>query len=103
MTRKDLIDEIRFELGLPKADAEKTVDIAIRFITEALCKGDPVKINGFGTFHVRESAARNYRNNITGELVQTDPGKRIQFKPSGRLLGMIQPDPDEADAGVDKE
>lgn len=103
MTRKDLIDEIRFELGLPKADAEKTVDIAIRLITEALCKGDPVKINGFGTFHVRKRAARNYRNNITGKLVQTDPGKRIQFKPSGRLLGMIQPDLDKADAGVDEE
>ena len=103
MTRKDLIEEIKFELGLPKADAEKAVDAAIRLVTEALCKGDPVKINGFGTFHVREKAARNYRNNITGELAQTEAGKRIQFRPSGQLLGMIQPDLDKADAGVDEE
>lgn len=103
MTKKDLIDEIKFELGLPKADAVKAVDVAIRFMSEALSNGESVKINGFGTFHVREKSARSYRNKSTGELVQTEAGKRIQFKPSGRLLEMIQPDSGSSDAGVDDE
>ena len=48
--------------GVSKTDAGKALDATIASITEALKKGDTVTLVGFGTFSVKERAARTGRN-----------------------------------------
>ena len=62
MNHAELSDSVATALGLSKADAKKAVDAVFAAITDAAAKGDEVSVNGFGTFKVKESAAREGRN-----------------------------------------
>ena len=63
----------------------KAVDAAISVITKALKKGDSVTLVGFGTFQVRERAAREGRNPKTGETIKIKKSKNPSFK-AGKAL-----------------
>jgi DNA-binding protein HU-beta len=52
--------------GSTKADAERCIAALLEIITATLKKGDPVALVGFGTFEVRQRAARIGRNPATG-------------------------------------
>jgi DNA-binding protein HU-beta len=54
-------------------------------ITDALKKGDTVSVVGFGTFSVRERAAREGRNPRTGETIKIKASKNPAFK-AGKAL-----------------
>jgi DNA-binding protein HU-beta len=54
-------------------------------ITDALKKGDQVTIVGFGTYQVRERAARTGRNPRTGESINIPASKQPAFK-AGKAL-----------------
>ena len=54
-------------------------------ITESLSKGEPVTLIGFGTFEVRDRAARTGRNPRTGEEIQIKISKNTAFK-AGKAL-----------------
>ncbi len=62
MNKADLIDAVAAAADLNKATATRAVDALISGITEALKKGEQVALVGFGTFEVRERAARTGRN-----------------------------------------
>ena len=57
MTKTELINEVANKTGLTK-DAEKAVSAVIESITDAMSMGDKVQLVGFGTFEVRDRAAR---------------------------------------------
>jgi DNA-binding protein HU-beta len=73
------------EAGLSKKDAGVALDAAIAAIGDALAKGDSVQLIGFGTFGVKERAAREGRNPRTGEVVKIKASKVPTFK-AGKAL-----------------
>lgn len=81
MNKSELIDAIAEKGGVSKTDAGKALDATIASITEALKKkGDTVTLVGFGTFSVKERAARTGRNPKTGEELQIKATKVPSFK-----------------------
>lgn len=80
MNKTDLIDAVTEDTGLSKADASRAVDAVFDSIAGALKGGDKVSLVGFGTFLVRERAARQGRNPKTGETITIAAGKSPAFK-----------------------
>ena len=80
MNKSELIDSIANHSGLSKADAQRALDGTIDSITGALKKGDTVSLVGFGTFSVKERAARTGRNPATGETINIKASKNPAFK-----------------------
>ncbi|TXI26817.1 MAG: HU family DNA-binding protein [Ottowia sp.] len=85
MNKSDLIDAVAGDADVSKAEAARVVDAVIDSITRALKKGDTVTLVGFGTFQVRERAARSGRNPKTGETIKIDASKNPAFK-AGKAL-----------------
>ena len=65
MTKTELINEVANKTELTKKDCEKAVNAVIESITDALIMGDKVQLVGFGTFEVRDRAAREGKNPAT--------------------------------------
>ncbi len=85
MNKSELIDAVAESADLTKASATRAVDAVIDAITETLKKGDTVALLGFGTFLVRERAARSGRNPRTGETIKIAASKVPAFK-AGKAL-----------------
>ena len=81
MTKVELIAAVANEANLTKKDAEAAVNSALNAITNALKEGDKVTLVGFGTFEVRERAARVGRNPQTGKEIKIEASKSPAFKP----------------------
>ena len=82
MTKTDLINVVVAETELSKKQAEAAVNSALDAIVSALKEGDKVQLNGFGTFEVKDSAAREGRNPKTGETIQIPATKKPAFAAS---------------------
>ena len=85
MNKSDLVNAIADSAGLTKADAGRAVDAFVDSVTGALQAGDSVSLIGFGTFTVRDRAARMGRNPRTGEAIQIKASKNPAFK-AGKAL-----------------
>ncbi|MFS8523472.1 MAG: HU family DNA-binding protein [Limnochordales bacterium] len=85
MTKADLIDQVAARSGLTKKAAGQAVDALFESVTEALAAGQRVQIVGFGTFEVRERAARRGRNPQTGQEIEISARKVPAFK-AGKAL-----------------
>ena len=85
MNKSDLVDAIADSAGLSKADAGRAVDALVNTVTGALQSGQAVSLVGFGTFSVRDRAARTGRNPRTGETIQIAASKNPAFK-AGKAL-----------------
>ena len=80
MIKAEMIDAVAEATDLSKADAEKATNAVLDSIIGTLAKGDQVTLIGFGTFSVRERAARSGRNPQTGETIQIKASKSPGFK-----------------------
>ena len=85
MNKSELIDAVAAAADISKAKASQAVDAVTASVTEALSKGDQVTLVGFGTFSVRERAARTGRNPRTGEEIKIAAAKIPAFK-AGKAL-----------------
>ena len=85
MNKAELIDAVASSADLSKASATEAVDAVVNTITASLRKGDSVTLVGFGTFEVRDRAARTGRNPQTGEEIQIKASKAPAFK-AGKAL-----------------
>ena len=85
MTRTELIKAVAEKAEFSKKDAEKAVTAVLEGITDALASGEKVQLVGFGTFEVRERAAREGKNPATGETIQIEATKVPAFK-AGKAL-----------------
>lgn len=85
MNKAELIDRIAEAADISKASAGRALDAALDAITESLREADPVSLVGFGTFTVRERAARTGRNPQTGEAIEIAAAKVPTFKPGKAL------------------
>lgn len=85
MNKSELIDRIAENADLSKADAGRALDAAIEAVTAALKSGEQVSLVGFGTFTVKERAARTGRNPQTGAEIAIAASKVPGFKPGKAL------------------
>jgi DNA-binding protein HU-beta len=85
VNKTELIDRIAEEADISKASAGRALDAALDAITASLKSADPVSLVGFGTFTVRERAARVGRNPQTGAPIQISAAKVPAFKPGKGL------------------
>ena len=85
MNKAELIDAVAEGADISKAAATRAVDTMFDSITNSLKQGDQVTLVGFGTFSVKERAARTGRNPRTGEPIQIAASKVPGFK-AGKAL-----------------
>lgn len=85
MNKSELIDAIASEADISKASAGRALDSMLSSVTGALSNGDSVSLVGFGTFSVKERAARTGRNPQTGATIQIKAAKVPGFK-AGKAL-----------------
>ena len=89
MNKSDLIDAIALSADISKAAAGRALEATVDSITEALQSGDQVALVGFGTFQVKDRAARSGRNPQTGETIQIKASKVPGFKPGKALKDAV--------------
>ncbi|RDE24244.1 HU family DNA-binding protein [Motiliproteus coralliicola] len=85
MNKSELIDAIAASADLSKASAGRALDAALDAVTGALKDGDSVALVGFGTFSVKERAARTGRNPQTGKPIEIAAANVPTFK-AGKAL-----------------
>ena len=89
MNKSELIDAIAASAQLTKADAARALDGFTSAVTSALQAGDNVSLIGFGTFSVKERAARKGRNPKTGVELDIPASKVPDFKAGKGLKDAI--------------
>ena len=85
MNKAELIDAVAEEADLSKASAARAVDALVSAVGKALKSGDSVTLVGFGTFSVRDRAARSGRNPRTGQTIKIKASSMPVFK-AGKAL-----------------
>jgi DNA-binding protein HU-beta len=89
MNKSELIDAMAQHANLSKADAGRALGAFVKTIETTLKTGDSVALVGFGTFEVKERAARAGRNPQTGEEITIPAAKIPSFKPGKGLKDTI--------------
>ena len=82
LTRMDLSEAVFREVGLSRNESSQLVESVLGYMSDALVDGQQVKISSFGTFSIRDKAARVGRNPKTGEEVPITPRRVLSFRPS---------------------
>ena len=85
-----LVDKMVETTGLNKKDVKAVVDGVFDHITEHLQRGDKVQITGFGSFEVRERAARQGVNPSTGDKIDIAASKSPAFKAGKSLRDSVK-------------
>jgi integration host factor subunit alpha len=82
ITRAHLGEAVYQEVGLSRNESSELLESVLGYVSEALAKGESVKISSFGSFSVRQKGQRIGRNPKTGEEVPIMPRKVLVFRPS---------------------
>ena len=80
MNKSELVAALAEKAQLSRKDAESALSAFTGLITDSLANGEKVQLIGFGTFEVKERAARVARNPRTGEEIKIDESKTAAFK-----------------------
>jgi len=89
VTRADLCETVYQRVGLSRSESAQLVEQVINVISEAVARGENVKLSSFGSFLVRSKGERIGRNPKTGEEVPIEPRRVMVFKPSNILKAHI--------------
>lgn len=90
MTKTELIAAVAAKADLSKKDADKAVNALIDTIADSLKDGEKIQLVGFGTFEVRERAAREGKNPATGEKISIAATKVPAFKAGKALKDLVK-------------
>lgn len=90
MNKTELIASMAEISGVSKKDTEQVLNAFTAAVEKALKRDDKVQLPGFGTFEVRERAARTGRNPHTGEAIEIAAAKVPAFKAGKSLKDAIQ-------------
>lgn len=85
VNKSQLVDQIAAEAEINKAQAERALNAFTNAVTAELANGGDVALVGFGTFTVRDRAARTGRNPQTGAEIQIAAAKVPAFKAGKKL------------------
>ena len=89
VTRAQLAEAVYQEVGLSRTDSAQLVDVILEEVSQALIRGDMVKLSSFGSFQVRSKAQRIGRNPKTGEEVPILPRRVLVFRASHVLKDKV--------------
>jgi len=89
LTRADLAEVINRKMGFSRAESLAMVEAILSHMSEALVRGENVKISGFGTFLLRDKKQRVGRNPKTGVEVPITPRRVLTFRASQILKDRI--------------
>ena len=89
MNKTELVAAMAKETNLSKKDVEAALKAFIDVVTDELKNGEKIQLVGFGTFEVRERAAREGRNPQTGETMKIAASKAPKFKAGKALKDMV--------------
>jgi integration host factor subunit alpha len=89
LTRADLAEVVHREVGLSRADAADMIEQILDYMSDALERGENVKISGFGSFILRDKGERIGRNPKTGIEVPIAPRRVLTFRASQLLRDQI--------------
>ncbi|MBE7093053.1 MAG: HU family DNA-binding protein [Clostridiales bacterium] len=90
MNKTELVALMAEEAGLSKKDAEKALNAFIGSVQNTVKAGDKVSLIGFGTFEVRERAAREGKNPQTGEKIKIAACKVPAFKAGKAFKDLVK-------------
>ncbi|MBO5377822.1 MAG: HU family DNA-binding protein [Ruminiclostridium sp.] len=85
MTKAEFITAVAAKSGMTKKDTEAALSAVIDTITDTLAKGEKIQLVGFGTFEVRERAAREGINPQTKKKIKISATKVPAFKAGSAL------------------
>jgi DNA-binding protein HU-beta len=85
VNKAELIDQMAASADISKASATRALDAMLDAVTDSLKQSEQVVLVGFGTFSVKERAARTGRNPQTGAPIQISAAKIPAFKPGKAL------------------
>tara|TARA_B100002051_G_C16430078_1_gene483776 strand:+ start:370 stop:639 length:270 start_codon:yes stop_codon:yes gene_type:complete len=89
MTKADFINNVMSATGTSKKDAALLVEATFNNLANAISNDGKFSYPGFGTFTVKNRAARQGRNPQTGETIQIAASKNVGFKASSNLKGLL--------------
>ncbi len=89
MNKTELVDSMAEKSGLTKKDSEKALSALIESVEEALVSNDKVQLIGFGSFEVKQRAARKGRNPQTMEEIDIPESRVPAFKAGKELRDML--------------
>ena len=89
LTRAELTEAVYEEVGLSRNESAELVETVLGEMSNALIRGESVKISSFGSFTIRNKSERIGRNPKTGEEVPITSRRVIIFKPSHVLKNRI--------------
>ncbi len=89
MNKTQLIEAVAKQADLKKKDAEAAVNAVMAAIENALVDGEKVQLVGFGTFEVKDRAARNGKNPRTGEAITIPASKYPAFSAGSAMKAAV--------------
>ncbi len=89
MNKSELVSAVTSTSGTSKADAARAVDAVCDVITDALSRGEDVRLTGFGRFSVANRSARMGRNPRTGAPIHIPASRRPKFKAGKQLKDAV--------------
>ena len=89
MSKKEFVDAYAKATGETKKRAEELVNAFLGTAEEFLVKGENIQFVGWGTFEVKERAAREGRNPSTGKPIKIDAKKVVKFKVGKKLADKV--------------
>ncbi|OGC36967.1 DNA-binding protein [candidate division WOR-1 bacterium RIFOXYB2_FULL_48_7] len=90
MNKKQLAGKVAAKSDLTKADAERLIDLILNQVSDALIKGEKVRLVGFGNFVVRKRKGRIGRNPQTGDKITIGESIAPAFVPGINLKKAIK-------------
>jgi integration host factor subunit alpha len=96
LTRADLCEAVYQKVGLSRTESAQLVEQVLDEISNAIARGENVKLSSFGSFIVRDKGERIGRNPKTGVEVPIESRRVMVFKPSSvmkaRVNGLVAED-----------
>ena len=90
MNKRELCARVADAASLSAADADAAVNAVLSTVAGALAAGETVTVAGFGTFSIKNRAARQGRNPRTGERIAVPASKTPAFKPAKALREAVK-------------
>ncbi len=90
MTKADIVNEISRKTGISKEDVLKTVEALMDTVKGSVSKGENVYLRTFGSFIVKQRAAKTARNITKNTTIKVPAHKIPAFKPSKEFSAMVK-------------
>ena len=89
LTKQDVVNSVSDSSGLDKKSSAAALDAVIQTLSDALANGDSIGLIGFGTFEVKERAAREGRNPQTGAKIKISKKSEPTFRAGKQLKDAV--------------